>query len=115
MYRYYEIPAVFYFPGVNFQDFMSESVTSTEGGHEGGHDGGHDGEDDGGRGMTLTSRGAGKTSKDKLCLVCGDKALGYNFNAVSCESCKAFFRRNAFKVSVIYQQDSHIIIIYYYL
>lgn len=35
--------------------------------------------------------------KDKTCLVCGDKALGYNFNAVSCESCKAFFRRNAFK------------------
>lgn len=37
--------------------------------------------------------------KDKLCLVCGDKALGYNFNAISCESCKAFFRRNAHKVS----------------
>lgn len=36
--------------------------------------------------------------KDKLCLVCGDKALGYNFNAISCESCKAFFRRNAHKV-----------------
>ncbi|KAH3878156.1 hypothetical protein DPMN_002041 [Dreissena polymorpha] len=35
--------------------------------------------------------------KDKTCLVCGDKALGYNFNAVSCESCKAFFRRNAHK------------------
>lgn len=31
----------------------------------------------------------------KICLVCGDKALGYNFNALSCESCKAFFRRNA--------------------
>ncbi|XP_050068588.1 nuclear hormone receptor HR96 [Anopheles maculipalpis] len=31
----------------------------------------------------------------KICSVCGDKALGYNFNAVTCESCKAFFRRNA--------------------
>lgn len=31
----------------------------------------------------------------KFCVVCGDKALGYNFNAVTCESCKAFFRRNA--------------------
>lgn len=31
----------------------------------------------------------------KVCAVCGDKALGYNFNAVTCESCKAFFRRNA--------------------
>ena len=38
-----------------------------------------------------------KPVKDKICLVCGDKALGYNFNAVTCESCKAFFRRNAFK------------------
>lgn len=36
-------------------------------------------------------------AKDKICLVCGDRALGYNFNAMSCESCKAFFRRNAFK------------------
>lgn len=32
---------------------------------------------------------------EKVCMVCGDKALGYNFNAVTCESCKAFFRRNA--------------------
>jgi hypothetical protein len=31
----------------------------------------------------------------KICQVCSDKALGYNFNAVTCESCKAFFRRNA--------------------
>ncbi|KAL5283343.1 Hr96 family protein [Megaselia abdita] len=31
----------------------------------------------------------------KYCQVCGDKALGYNFSAITCESCKAFFRRNA--------------------
>ena len=36
----------------------------------------------------------------KICRVCGDKALGYNFNAMTCESCKAFFRRNALKESV---------------
>ncbi|CAG9862189.1 unnamed protein product [Phyllotreta striolata] len=38
-----------------------------------------------------------KSSKgdSKSCGVCGDKALGYNFNAITCESCKAFFRRNA--------------------
>ncbi|ESN91605.1 hypothetical protein HELRODRAFT_137551, partial [Helobdella robusta] len=32
---------------------------------------------------------------DKVCGVCGDRALSYNFDAISCESCKAFFRRNA--------------------
>ncbi|CAF2486276.1 unnamed protein product [Rotaria sp. Silwood2] len=31
------------------------------------------------------------------CVVCGSPALGYNFDAISCESCKAFFRRNALK------------------
>lgn len=38
-----------------------------------------------------------RTKDEKICLVCGDKALGYNFNAMTCESCKAFFRRNALK------------------
>ena len=38
--------------------------------------------------------------KNKVCAVCGDKALGYNFNAITCESCKAFFRRNALKDKV---------------
>ncbi|RUS86754.1 hypothetical protein EGW08_005477, partial [Elysia chlorotica] len=38
-----------------------------------------------------------KMKDDKSCGVCGDKALGYNFNAITCESCKAFFRRNALK------------------
>ncbi|CRL05937.1 CLUMA_CG019099, isoform A [Clunio marinus] len=36
-----------------------------------------------------------KTSGEKTCMVCSDKALGHNFNAITCESCKAFFRRNA--------------------
>ena len=38
---------------------------------------------------------ARKNKEDKTCGVCGDRALGYNFDAISCESCKAFFRRNA--------------------
>ena len=38
-----------------------------------------------------------KNKDSKICGVCGDKALGYNFDAISCESCKAFFRRNAQK------------------
>lgn len=43
---------------------------------------------------------------NKICGVCGDRALGYNFNAVSCESCKAFFRRNALKNKVINLKES---------
>ncbi|CAG2169596.1 unnamed protein product [Oppiella nova] len=34
---------------------------------------------------------------DKKCAVCGDRALGNNFEVLSCPSCKAFFRRNATK------------------
>lgn len=35
-----------------------------------------------------------------LCKVCGDVARGYNFDVITCLSCKAFFRRNALQVSV---------------
>jgi hypothetical protein len=39
-----------------------------------------------------------KTKNDLLtCVICGSPAHGYNFDAISCESCKAFFRRNALK------------------
>lgn len=38
-----------------------------------------------------------KENKTLFCVVCGAKALGYNFDQITCESCKAFFRRNALK------------------
>ncbi|XP_054165639.1 nuclear hormone receptor HR96-like [Oppia nitens] len=41
---------------------------------------------------------AEKYDKKLICVVCGDKAYGYNFDAITCPSCKVFFRRNAFKV-----------------
>lgn len=42
---------------------------------------------------------ANKRTKHRslICVVCGATALGYNFDAITCESCKAFFRRNALK------------------
>ncbi|UJR12258.1 hypothetical protein I4U23_016435 [Adineta vaga] len=36
-----------------------------------------------------------RKSADFVCAVCGDRAVGFNYNALSCASCKAFFRRNA--------------------
>ncbi|XP_074603601.1 nuclear hormone receptor HR96-like [Brevipalpus obovatus] len=37
----------------------------------------------------------------KICKVCNDKANGFNFGQVTCESCKAFFRRNANKSEIL--------------
>ncbi|CAG2101821.1 unnamed protein product [Medioppia subpectinata] len=34
---------------------------------------------------------------NKFCVVCGDKGIGFNFDALTCESCKCFFRRNALR------------------
>lgn len=36
------------------------------------------------------------------CRVCGDVARGYNFQVVTCMSCKSFFRRNALLPWVVY-------------
>ena len=35
----------------------------------------------------------------KNCLVCGDHATVYHYNALSCQSCKIFFRRSIIKGS----------------
>ncbi|CEF60680.1 Nuclear hormone receptor HR96 [Strongyloides ratti] len=37
----------------------------------------------------------------KSCAVCGDIAIGTNFGVISCESCKAFFRRNGLRKTTI--------------
>ncbi|CAF3279362.1 unnamed protein product [Rotaria socialis] len=36
-----------------------------------------------------------KRKADLTCVICGGQATGFNFEQISCESCKAFFRRNA--------------------
>ncbi|GMR30680.1 hypothetical protein PMAYCL1PPCAC_00875, partial [Pristionchus mayeri] len=60
------------------------------------------GSDDGdGSSRKRSASGSNKEGKErtanKICRVCGDKAYSYNFNVITCESCKAFFRRNANK------------------
>lgn len=35
--------------------------------------------------MALGGKGRGQ---DELCVVCGDKASGYHYNALTCEGCK---------------------------
>ena len=49
---------------------------------------------------TGTGPTAEKRPATKICRVCGDRAYSYNFNVITCESCKAFFRRNANKEKV---------------
>lgn len=41
-----------------------------------------------------------KKTDELKCVVCEGPAFGYNFDAISCESCKAFFRRNALRSDV---------------
>jgi hypothetical protein len=42
-----------------------------------------------------STNGQSRKKSDLSCVVCRGLAHGYNFDAISCESCKAFFRRNA--------------------
>lgn len=55
-----------------------------------------------GSGTNSTTPISEKRTATKICRVCGDKAFSYNFNVITCESCKAFFRRNANKEKVYF-------------
>ncbi|VDK34423.1 unnamed protein product [Taenia asiatica] len=46
------------------------------------------------------SSASARRRDEKKCAVCGDHAVGFNFGAIACESCKAFFRRNALRATM---------------
>ena len=46
------------------------------------------------------SRTLKSSTKLDFCKVCGDKATIINYGALSCQSCKTFFRRNGFHPEV---------------
>lgn len=43
-----------------------------------------------GRRSRLGSGGKSR-GQDELCVVCGDKASGYHYNALTCEGCKGIY------------------------
>ncbi|KAE9550771.1 hypothetical protein FO519_006023 [Halicephalobus sp. NKZ332] len=45
----------------------------------------------------ISNEDSSRPRRTKTCRVCNDHATGYNFNVITCESCKAFFRRNALR------------------
>jgi ecdysone receptor len=47
-------------------------------------------------------KGPTPRQQEELCLVCGDRASGYHYNALTCEGCKGLFRRSITK-NAVYQ------------
>ncbi|XP_038205379.1 nuclear receptor subfamily 1 group I member 3 isoform X3 [Arvicola amphibius] len=47
--------------------------------------------------LTLETMANGEEYEPRNCVVCGDRATGYHFHALTCEGCKGFFRRTVSK------------------
>lgn len=56
--------------------------------------------------MTVTTSVVGPEEFDRnaprICGVCGDKATGFHFNAMTCEGCKGFFRWVSSSLGCVY-------------
>ncbi|XP_015171083.1 PREDICTED: ecdysone receptor isoform X3 [Polistes dominula] len=73
------------------------------GGGGGGGGGGTVGSSSGNDGCDARKKkGPTPRQQEELCLVCGDRASGYHYNALTCEGCKGFFRRSITK-NAVYQ------------
>ncbi|EMP29793.1 Bile acid receptor, partial [Chelonia mydas] len=63
----------------------------------------HNNDDDGYHGLKrprLSHSSLRMKGQEELCVVCGDKASGYHYNALTCEGCKGFFRRSITKNAI---------------
>jgi len=40
-------------------------------------------------------KGPAPRQQEELCLVCGDRASGYHYNALTCEGCKGMLMKSA--------------------
>jgi hypothetical protein len=72
------------------QDGIQDGVQ--DGIQDGVQDGVHDGIQNGTQDQSATT--------NNICSICGDKAIVINYGALSCFSCRTFFRRNALPTKV---------------
>ncbi|XP_072763873.1 ecdysone receptor isoform X1 [Anoplolepis gracilipes] len=91
------------------RDELSQSGSiNGYGNNSGGNGGGGGGGSGGGSGGSSEGcdskkrKGPTPRQQEELCLVCGDRASGYHYNALTCEGCKGFFRRSITR-NAVYQ------------
>ncbi len=67
------------------------------------------------RPLSISPNRPNQPTKIGICQVCGDKANIINYGALSCSSCKTFFRRRGFHSKVLFTYCYYIFILQDYL